>query len=45
MLDSRRYMVARRRRPAKAQRTRSLGLGYKLCAPVADQRTLGTTLK
>jgi len=35
--------VARRRRPAEAQRTRSLGLGYKLCAvgliPVAGQRT------
>ena len=37
--------VARRRRPAEAQRTRSLGLGYKACAviPVASQRTHGTT--
>ena len=33
--------VARRRRPVEAQRTRSLGLGYKLCAviPFAGQRT------
>ena len=32
-------------RPAGAQCTRSLGLGYKLCAviPVAGQRTHGTT--
>jgi len=40
--------VARRRRPAEAQCTRSLGLGYKLCAviPVAGQRTrLGTTFR
>jgi len=36
--------VARRRRPAKAQCTRSLGLGYKLCAVirVVGQRTHGT---
>jgi len=35
----------RRRRPAEAQCTRSLGLGYKLCAvvPVAGQQTHGTT--
>jgi len=34
-----------RRRPAEAQCTRNLGLGYKLCAllPVAGQRTHGTT--
>jgi len=33
--------------PAEAQRTRSLGLGYKLCAvmPVASQRTHGTTFR
>ena len=33
--------VARRRHPVEAQCTRSLGLGYKLCAviPVAGQRT------
>ena len=33
------------RRPAEPQRTRSLRLGYKLCAaiPVAGQRTHGTT--
>jgi len=40
--------IARRRRPAEAQCTRSLGLGYKLCAviPVAGQRTrLGTTFR
>jgi len=32
-------------RPAEAQCTRSLGLGYKLCAiiPVASHRTHGTT--
>ena len=37
--------VARHRRPGEAQCTRSLGLGYKLCAviPVAGQRTNGTT--
>jgi len=37
--------VALRRRPAKAQCTRSLRLGYKLCAviPVAGQRTHGIT--
>ena len=37
----------RRRRPAEAQCTRSLGLGYKLCAvvPVAGQRTHGTTFR
>ena len=36
---------SRRRHPAEAQRTRSLGLGYKLCAviPVAGQRTHRTT--
>ena len=39
--------VARRRRSAEAQCTRSLGLGYKLCAimPVAGQRTHGTPFK
>jgi len=39
--------VARRRRPAEAQRTRSLGLGRKLCAviPVAGKRTHGTTFR
>jgi len=39
--------VARRRRSAEAQYTRSLGLGYKLCAimPVAGQRTHGTPFK
>ena len=39
--------VARRRHSAEAQYTRSLGLGYKLCAiiPVADQRTHGTTFR
>ena len=39
--------VARRRRPTEAQCTRSLGLGYKLCAviPVASQRTHGTTFR
>ena len=39
--------VARRRRPAEAQCTRSLGLGYKLCAVilVAGQRTHGTTFR
>jgi len=37
--------LARRRRQAEAQCTRSLGLDYKLCAviPAADQRTHGTT--
>jgi len=37
--------VARRRHPAEAQCTRSLGLAYKLCAviPVACQWTHGTT--
>jgi len=32
---------------AEVQRTRSLGLGYKLCAviPVAGQRTHGTTFR
>jgi len=37
--------VAQRRHPAEAQCTRSLGLGYKLCAviPAARQRTDGTT--
>ena len=36
-----------RRRPAEAQCTRSLGLGYKLCAviPVVDERTHGTTFR
>jgi len=35
------------RRTAEAQRTRSLGLSYKLCAviPVEGQRTHGTTLR
>ena len=39
--------VAQRRRPAEAQCTRSLGLGYKLCAiiPVAGHRTHGTTFR
>jgi len=39
--------VARRRRPTEAQCTRSLGLGYKLCAviPVAGQRTYRTTFR
>ena len=40
--------VARRRRQsAEAQRTSSLGLGYKLCAliPLAGQRTHGTTFR
>ena len=39
--------VARRRRPAEAQCTRSLGLGCKLCAaiPVAGKRTHGTTFR
>ena len=39
--------VARRHRPAKAQCTRSLGLGYKLCTviPVAGQLTHGTTFR
>ena len=39
--------VARRRRPAEAQCTRSLGLDYKLRAviPVAGQRTHGTTFQ
>jgi len=38
-------MVAGRRRPVEAQCTRSLGLGYKMCAviPVTGQRTHGTT--
>jgi len=38
--------VARRRRPADAQCTRSLGHGYRLYAviPVASQRTHGTML-
>jgi len=33
--------------PAEEQRTRSLGLGYKLCAvmPFAGQRTRGTTFR
>ena len=40
-------MVSRRRRPAEAQCTRSLGLGYKLCAviSVAGQRMHGTTFR
>ena len=39
--------VARRRRPAEAQRTRSLGLGYELCAviPAARQRTHVATFR
>ena len=38
---------SRCRRPAEAQRTRSLGLGYKLCAVllVVGQRTHGTTFR
>ena len=38
---------ARRRCPAEAQCTRSLGLGYKRCAviPVTGQRTHGTTFR
>ena len=41
------HKVARRRRPAEAHCTRSLGLGYKLHAviPVAGQRTHGTTFR
>ena len=31
---------SRRRRPAEAQRTRSLGLGYKLCAVIPAARQL-----
>jgi len=43
----RKQEVARRRRPAEAQCTRSLGLGYKLCAviPAVGQRTHGTTFR
>jgi len=39
--------IARRRRPAEAQCTRSLGPGYKLCAviPAAGQRTHETTFR
>ena len=39
--------VSPRRRLAESQCTRSLGLGYKLCAviPVAGQRTNGTTFR
>jgi len=39
--------VAGRRRLCEAQCTRSLGLGYKLCAviPIAGQRTHGTTFR
>jgi len=39
--------VAGRRRLGEAQCTRSLGLGYKLCAviPIAGQRTHGTTFR
>jgi len=42
-----RSFSARRRRPAEAQCTRSLGFGYKLCAviPVAGQRAHGTTFR
>jgi len=38
---------ARRRRPAEAQCTRSLGLGLKMCAviPVVGQQTHGTTFR
>jgi len=41
------HKVARRRRPAEAHCTRSLGLGYKLhvVIPVAGQRTHGTTFR
>ena len=37
----------RRRRPAEAQCTRSLGLGYKMCAvtPVSGQRTHVATFR
>ena len=41
-------LSARRRRPAEAQYTRSLGLGYKLMCgviPVAGQRAHGTTFR
>jgi len=40
-------MVARRRRPAEAHCTHSLGLGYKLYAVIqaAGQRTHGTTFR
>ena len=39
--------VARRRRAAEARRTRSLGLGYKVCAviPDAGRRTHRTTFR
>ena len=39
--------VARRRCPAEAQCTCSLGLGYKMCTvmPVASQRMHGTTFR
>jgi len=42
-----RHKVARRRRPVEAQCTRSLGLGYKLCAVIllAGKRTHGTTFR
>jgi len=41
------HKFARRRRPAEAECTRSLGLGYKPCAviPVSGQRTHGTTIR
>ena len=40
-------LISQGRRPGEAQCTRSLGLGYKLCAviPVAGQRTHGTTFR
>ena len=42
-----RAKVVRRRHPAEAQCTRSLGLAYKLCAviPVAGPRMHGTTFR
>jgi len=41
------FLLSQGRRPAEAQCTRSLGLGYKICAliPVADRRTHGTTFR
>jgi len=38
-------MVARRRRPAEAQRTHSLGFGYKMCAVNTGQRMHGATFR
>jgi len=47
VIFARKIKVARRRRPAEAQCTPRLGLGYKLCAviPAAGQRTHGTTFR